>query len=243
MKKIIILFLFVLSGCATTNHYLTFEGLPSKNIYTFYSNGIPITSFSDDSTLILLSEQEDYLYGKPYMRLWLLYSNNSDTPFLLEPYNFIKLVGKYKQEILTYFPQSPTDILNDVDERKSVSLIDKSVGSALRALSTDKTIINSSEAKGLKSQEDIGSKNNDLFITANWYNIYENSFNNGILRKNTVFPHHSVNGYIYFPLPKINGSKDYNSDQSPDIQDVEFKVYFNKNDKEQSIDLTPTKIW
>jgi hypothetical protein len=39
--------------------------------------------------------------------------------------------------------------------------------------------------------------------TSMWDELYQNSISEGILRRNTVFPGQSVNGYIYFPLPSL----------------------------------------
>lgn len=40
-----------------------------------------------------------------------------------------------------------------------------------------------------------------MVSTAILYDIFQSSVNSGILRRNTIFPGESVNGYIYFPIP------------------------------------------
>ena len=96
MKKLfylISLFLFIttISGCGGTTSYLTYQAKPSPDTYNFYSNGIPITSYSNNQTFILLTAQETSLLNDAYIRVWLLIQNNSDSTYVLEPYNIIQL--------------------------------------------------------------------------------------------------------------------------------------------------------
>ncbi len=212
-------------GCGP-EHYLIYEGKPSPDTYTFYSNGIPITSYSDNNEYLLFTTEEASLLGNTYLRVWLLVQNNSDISYLLEPYNIAEIIGTNGFDTLTFVPQSPTEILDNIDAEKNASMILTSIGGALKAMSTVGTTIN----------------NNNVNNTAYWYNLFENSFNSGVLRKNTLFPHNSINGYIYFPLG-ANFQNSFNENKYYNIKDFNFKIILNLNNKEKVIELSPVSIW
>ncbi len=250
MRRIFFLLLLFVSGCATSNHFLIYEAKPSNNIYTFYSNGIPITSIKNENFFVLLSTEETYLLHKTYLRVWILYQNNSESPVILEPYNLATLTGQYKGKTLNFYPQSPTEILDAIDEQKNAALILQSIGGALKELSTNNTTIsgNNGTRFEVNDQEEKRNAVNEqtqrkLSNISNWYNIFESSFNNGVLRKNTVFPHNSVNGYIYIPLPDIRGSKDWGGVYNYNIDELQFTVNLKINNVNKVIEIKPTKVW
>ncbi|MDR3627779.1 MAG: hypothetical protein P4L45_13135 [Ignavibacteriaceae bacterium] len=254
MKKIVLLLPFLLIGCGTTTHYTTFEAKPTPGTYTYYSNGIPITSYTNGKESVLFSTEETSIFGDNYLRVWILLRNDGDSVYLLEPYNIINIIGLYTYDLENsngrviidtsiYLPESPSQILDKIEAQENSSLILTAIGGALKAIGTKGTTIKDNNGniykvndKEEKQDRIIDRTKEDINNTANWYSTFEDSFNSGVLRKNTLFPHKSINGYIYFQLGNIFGHgfsfKDYN-----------FKIIFNLNNIKKVVDISPVNVW
>ena len=252
MKKLIFLIVLslLLSSCSG-NKYLIYEPSPTDEIFTFYSNGMPIGSYTADSSFILFSADEIDLFGKPYLRVWLLYENTSNSIYTLEPYNLISIEAERKGKLFSkYTAESPTKILSAIEEREAMEQILITIGGALEAISTEGTTVEGYSGTVYKIHDEkekrdaiIQRTGYDLLNTANWYNIFKNSFSSGVLRKNTVFPNQSVNGYIYFPLNKVNGSNIYNDGSRVDINEINFKLLIKNENDIKRVELVTTTIW
>jgi hypothetical protein len=189
-------------------------------VFPFFTSGQPIAAIESDEAFMMLSLEPTHIASRPYIRLWLLYQNTTDTPYLLEPLNFVTLtttrLSRSKTQSST--PESPTKILAHISNEKAITLIAQAIGGTLQEMSvkptTSKTIIDDSAIPGrrltattvVNDREEKISDVRDrtsqaMWDTAIWYDVYENSINKGILRRNTVFPGQSVNGFIYFPFP------------------------------------------
>jgi len=212
--SIFILILTVISSCASTKPPVIY--LPSQNseVMSFYRNGFPIGVVNTDSSFIIVLLEPTELAGTEYMRLWFLYKNNSHTPFLLEPLKAVKLSILRTQEDRKLFdnitPESPAKILSHIKNEKTVTLIAQAIGGTLKAMSTqpttitnprgDKWVVNGRDAKVNAVESQTMSS---MVSTAMLYDVFQSSVNSGILRRNTLFPGESVNGYVYFPLPVL----------------------------------------
>jgi hypothetical protein len=229
---------------------MIYKAEPSNNVQTLYSNGIPITTYNNEDAFLLITAEETYLFQKAYIRLWLLYQNNSESPILLEPFDLVTLNGKYVEKTFTFYPQSPTEILEAIDEQKNASLILQSISGALKTISTKGTTTTGNDGTEYKvnDQEEkrdqiIQQTQNSLSNTSTWFNIFESSINSGVLRNNTLFPHNSVYGYIYFPLPDIGSSKDWGGNYICSIDKLQFTLNLKINNINKAIELRPTKVW
>ena len=60
------------------------------------------------------------------------------------------------------------------------------------------TVVNDQSAKAARVSDQTSAS---LAATATWYDVYKRSVDQGVLRRHTIFPGQSVNGYIYFTLP------------------------------------------
>ncbi len=98
----------------------------------------------------------------------------------------------------------------------------------------------------------LRQNHNDLQNTENWYNIFKNSINDGVLRKNTVFPNQSVNGYIYFPIALAantdniyvsNFGNDNSYGNEININDLILNLVIKTKNDFIKIKLTPTTVW
>lgn len=256
----LLLFALLLAGCETTS-YITYQAKPSPGTFTFYSNGIPITSYTNNQEFLLFTAEETSLLNEPYIRVWLLIKNNSDSVYVVKPYNIIELTAikpiKFQisgsdtiminADSLNYWPQSPTEILKTIDAEKNASIIFTSVGGALKAVSVKGTSIkdNNGNTYRLNNKEEKREKvfeetNNELNDTENWYNMFENSFNAGVLRVNTLFPHGAINGYVYFHL---TGSDVTTNLRSSNLNDYLFEIKLKLNNKIKIVKLSPFKVW
>lgn len=213
--------LLVALGCASSVPETKYLPNEAPNVSPFFSNGQPLAALQTDEAFLLLSLEPAVLGDANYMRMWLLYRNTSDTPYLLEPLKFATLTTTQisNQKSAAVLPESPTAILADISNEAAAALIVQAVGGALQAATVQPTRTsthgtvqsNSGTAQFLATTEanDLAEKraraldrtSEALTSTSAWYDFYTTSLNQGILRRNTVFPKQSVNGYIYFPLP------------------------------------------
>jgi len=211
---ILILTTLILSSCASTKPPVIYLPTQNSEVMSFYRNGLPIGAVNTDSSFIIVLLEPTELAGTEYMRLWLLYKNNSHTPYLLEPLKAVKLsilsIQGDSKPFDNIIPESPTKILSHIKNEKTVTLIAQAIGGTLKAMSTqsttitnpkgDKWVVNDREAK----VDAIESRTTSSMVsTAILYDIFQSSVNSGILRRNTIFPSESVNGYVYFPLPLV----------------------------------------
>src|SRR5262245_24913458 len=150
------------------------------------------------------------------IRLWVLYVNTSSKPVLLEPMTSASLstnrIGK--RDTVTTSPMAASQVLKAISAEKASALIMQAVGGALRsagaAISASPTTIygpggawtvNNASEKSDSKQTEIGRETGaNMEATVNSYDLFSASVSAGILRKTTVFPHTSVNGFLYFPL-------------------------------------------
>lgn len=211
----------------------------SENLYPYFVKGQPIASIKTDSAFILLSLDRILFYNYPYFRLWLLYQNLSENPYLLTPQQFISLsvlTTKYGQSEIGR-PVLPTKLLASISNRKTMSLILQGIAGSLEEMSTRPTTATTKFRDGSSfttTYNDRGEKNrviadrtiDNMASTSMWYDIYQNSISDEILRKNTIFPGQSVNGYIYIPYPKIKKHANLNDDisNSQDKSTITVKI-------------------
>ena len=251
MKRLILLLFILLLffGCSNQK-FIVYEPSTSDVVSSFFSNGIPIGSYSSDDEFILFSVDETQLFGKAYLRVWILYENLSDNSYLLEPYNVIKLQAE-KENIFysEYEAESPSKILSAIDEEEATAMIFKAIGGALESMTIEGTTIKSNSGevytindKKEKQNQILQKNQTEIQNTANWYSLFRNSINSGVIRKNTVFPNQSVNGYIYFPLGKVIGSGSW-GDFEVDIDELNFKLLISSKNGQKIIKLNPTVVW
>ncbi|MRR30481.1 hypothetical protein EG834_09210 [bacterium] len=187
------------------------------NIKSYYLNGIPFAAISNDSSFVLLFLEAGKIASYHYAKVWVLYQNLSAEPYLLEPLNQMKLTIEIKGKTYAGMPPvPPSQIMKSIDNEKNVSMILQAVGGALKAVSADTrpeaTVTSPSGAvyeinnrnEGDRIIENTKSKMNS---TADFYYVFQNSVNNGILRKNTIFQDKGVTGNVYFLVSGIDLQK------------------------------------
>ena len=203
-----------LFGCATAKPPSIFVPHPQADVTYYYRNGMPIVVAKVESSLVcFVVDPSAQLGSTKYIRLWALFQNNSHSNLLLEPLKFFSLtLHDGRDSLETILPESPTKILTSMSNDVATNLILQSIGGTLKALSTQPTAVTSSGGERLQlndRQEKIDkiSEQTNASVTgiAAVYRAYANSASSGILRRNTILPGESVNGYVYFQFPQTHG--------------------------------------
>ena len=259
-NKLYLLLTFYFFQCASIPVFYPVYFEPAeKNINYIYQNGTPIVSYNVNGLFILFSIEEVRVLNKDYFRLWVLCNNKSEVNINLEPNKIFKLNVKSKSNSVFFMQNqkkyegkfnaiTPSILLNYIDNVAANEMIMKSVGAALKSMSTQNTQITSSSSSGKvnsivndsqEKRDAIGDRlASDLQNTTSWYSMFSNSLSQGLLRKNTLFPNQSVNGYIFFEnrLNDILGGKMAYKSFSFD-----FELDVNVFDKVENIKLKAVK--
>ena len=209
---------FVYFGCSPIPVTMPILFEPQDaNIKYIYTNGVPIINLEVDSLFFLISIEDYKLLNKSYFKLWILCQNNSENNVTIEPSKIFKMDMKIKDDYtrdLSLFIKKfnissnvikPSVLLNYIDNAKANAMIAQSIASALETMSVQKTNITSSTGEVLISIDDTQEKRNKIINknyneiekTATWYDIYKQSINQGLLRKNTLLPNQSINGFVF----------------------------------------------
>lgn len=188
------LLLFV-TGCSSESTIIkkyktVYEPINQDSVTSYYVSGIPFGSYENDKYSIIFNVQATNILYNEYLTFWVLLKNKGEEEYLLEPTKIFKmsiLKGNIKKDDI--FPESPLNILREVEYSKQTDLVMAAIGSALKTISV-KTI------SSVEREEDRLERKVSNINT--WYNLYSESVNNGILRKNSLFQDKSVNGIVYF---------------------------------------------
>jgi len=208
-----------LEALAADKRPVIFEPVPSANTRSYFANGEPFAIVTTDSAIVMLVlDPADLVAYNSYLRLWCLYYSKASEPVLLDPGSMARLVSTKikKHESQELAPESPTTILKLISSEAAGKEILQIIGGALagagKAMAVQPTtVIGGGTASGASwSVNDAADKRGAVTDkaarrttmatqeTETAYELYSRSVNAGILRRNTVFPGGSVNGYIYF---------------------------------------------
>jgi hypothetical protein len=180
--------------------------------------GRAIASFELDSTAVWLILDSDVIASTTYIRLWCMSLNRSQRTYLIEPRAAFAVTvqdPKTRADVCMQ-PESPQFILTRISSEKTAAFIMTAIGGALRAVSAGMTeptrvtgtgamagsgyVVNDAQEKAeVRMDRAVNRTTAEWAGTANWYDTFAGSVNEVVLRKNTMFPGKSVNGYVYFP--------------------------------------------
>jgi len=210
-----LLTMIITLGCASTLPVTKYLPREDENVLPFFSAGQPIAALETTTEFILLAVEPVIMFGDPYVRLWVLFNNRADDHYLLEPLKFatLEVTSKLNEKLVTSEPESPTKILAHIKNEKAVAQIMLGIGGALQSIGTSPTKAQTKFSDGSSATTTFNDSDekrsvivdktlNSMTNTALWYDIYANSISEGILKRNTIFSGQSVNGYIYFAVPK-----------------------------------------
>lgn len=188
----------------------------SPDTYCIYASGPsgPIGIFFSDSAFYMYSLDTATIDGEKYMRIRLLYENLSQSPYDLDPAKITRLHIQGKLHSYDDIsPDRPSTILTKIDNEKAIDEVNERMGKVLTAFAVMQT-----RSADLEEYFDRWAPTTGPFmyshgkfspsrkgsLSANLYTIFSGSFNSGILKRYTVYPHNSVNGFIYFPFPGLH---------------------------------------
>ena len=216
---ILTLSMVTLSGPAAAKVPLIYQPEATKTTQSYFANGQPFAITTADSSVVMLVMSPEKISGYKYIRVWCLYYNKSSEPVLFNPAEMAHLqstkIGKAKTKDIP--PESPTAILERISDEMANREILQTIGAAAASLSQSMNTrpttitgggnaqgttwtVNDGDEKRQAAQDRVARKFGDaLERTQTYYDLYKASVSGGILRRNTVFPGTSVNGYIYFP--------------------------------------------
>jgi len=195
----------------------------SPGTYCLYgaANTMPIGIFFSDSAFYMYSLETAIVDSEKYIRLWLLYLNLSQTPYDFDPLKCTKLhMSGKRTSYKDVSPDAPEKMLTVVKKTDAMDLISKTIGSQLRALAARQTEFEWEDyyadllrthtvpinwaKEGVVVRPFRFSPSRKGSMSSDLYSIFEKSLKDGILKRYTVFPDKSVNGYIYFAFPGLN---------------------------------------
>ncbi|MBX7047285.1 MAG: hypothetical protein K1X86_15755 [Ignavibacteria bacterium] len=192
----IIFFTFIIiSGCSSESvlikkYKTVYEPINRDSMTSYYVSGIPFGAYENDKYSMIFTVRATNILDEEYLTFWVLLKNKNDEEYLLEPTKIFDMsVWKAGKKLENVSPVSPLEILRNVEYSKQAEIALAAIGSALKTISAKS--INSVE----RESERLERKVNNI---SNWYDLYSESLNDGILRRNTIFKDKSVNGIVYF---------------------------------------------
>lgn len=159
---------------------------------------------------------------RKYIRLWIYARNNSDTTLDLVPQRqvWVQGLGDESQNVAELFPSTPTDILQHIEDEKiqaqSMAFIGGLLASIGNSLSTQDTEADINVQSGASAKraaitfhdapDKVRARQDRLNVRMASSNESMESFYSGLksaiavgcLRRNTLDPGASANGYVYF---------------------------------------------
>ena len=205
MKILLVCFALLsslLMGCASSRPLLEYDAVPNEKVNTFFLDGVSIASHTSDSCFFSLAIDERAIVGGyGQLRVWCLYQNLGEAPYLLRPWAILRLdiVDSATGEKFPLAAASPNSLLSRIDEQQASQNLLTFLGGALQAIQVSSSNLPANQK--VRAQAGIvRATTAEIAETQQWFSIVQSSVASGLLQKNTVFPGESVNGYVYFPL-------------------------------------------
>jgi len=225
--SVCVIFLFI-SGCSSQSQLVKkyetiYEPVKENGIVMYYISGFAFGAYSTDKYSIIFNVQPASILDQNFLTFWMLYKNTDDKEYLLEPAKIIKMSawkGNVKKYDLT--PESPLAILQGVEESKQEDIVSTAIAGAFKSIT----------AKTERSVDyNLDKTERKIDNIRSWYDLYSESVNDKILRKNTIFKDKSINGLVYFYSPfgefqreyTLHGQK-YNTDKRFDFSQYDIRI-------------------
>jgi len=195
----------------------------SPGTYCLYgaANTMPIGIFFSDSAFYMYCLDTAVIDSEKYIRMWLLYTNLSQTPYELDPMNCLRLHMKGKKYSYDgLIPDQPTKIRQEVKNEDVMKMASSTIGKQLQVTAEQDGMIkdiilhfllactppnwggdpfHTVSERLIKDSKVIGRTSGKTL-----FQDYSASMNDGVLQRHLVYPNNSVQGYVYFPFPGLN---------------------------------------
>ena len=198
------------TGCAASVPPVIYEPTATDSVYSFYQNGYALGTVGKDGCRVVAEVEYARVAGDDYIRLWLLYYNSSNSPFLLDPMKAARLTAiQSNGDRIELEATPPYKILASIDNQETIATIAQAINGFMETKDIRPTTITNTKTGETYEVNDTKEKaervqnetNESIATTSMVYDLYKQSIVAGILKRNTVFPKQSVTGYIYFRLP------------------------------------------
>jgi hypothetical protein len=228
---------------------LIYEPVPTSTTRSYFADGQPFAIATADRAIVMLVVSPEKIAGYKYVRVWCLYYNAGSEPVLFDPAKAASLISTKikKGEAQELQPEAPSTILKQISNELANKEMAQTIGGALASFGQSMSVqmaepttiksntgetwtVNDRTERVRAANDRIGERTRaGLEKTRTAYDLYSTSVSAGILRRNTVFPGSSVNGFIYFPATKrYNGNwPDYSHVVQLQLPHDEIKVAFN----------------
>jgi hypothetical protein len=189
-------------GCSSSRPILTYDAKQTDNITAIYVDGLSIaTCYTDSSYFSLSINQRSVIGGYSYLRVWFLFQNLGETPYLLKPWTILKLsiIDTITAKRYSINPSTPNELLTKINKQEASQNFLSILGGALQSIN----VSSSNLPSRIKTAENINIANEtaaNMLATQAWFDVVRSSVSSNMLNKNTVLQNASVNGFVYFPL-------------------------------------------
>jgi len=175
----------------------------SHNTFCMYGVGssIPIGICFTDSAFYMYSIEPAIIDSEKYIKLWQLYKNLSQTKYDFDPMKCLKLhvYGK-NNSYKDILPVNQSKIMDKIENQNAKRKIYEIMGEPLQKITTQQIKILSHFIADWGVDVPLRGGVSPKVLN----DIFQNSVNQGILKRNIIYPDNSVNGYVYFPFPGLN---------------------------------------
>ena len=191
-------------------HKATYHTGQTEDLRPYIISGVPITAAMGDSSYALLALETGRIGSKQYVKLWLLYQNLGGEPFLFEPLSHIKMtIETDKEPLAGLSPVPPSQLAKDIDTDEQAGAITARYIEPLRSVAAETApppadpaaVPGDSANPPDQAAVEAAAARARMRSPSYMYRTFISSANNGLLRRDTVFPGKSVNGYVYVLAP------------------------------------------
>ncbi|MFI5252516.1 MAG: carboxypeptidase-like regulatory domain-containing protein [Bacteroidota bacterium] len=173
-------------------------------MYCVYSpvSAVPVGVFYSDSAYYMYSLETTVIDSQKFIRLWLLYKNQSNTPYSFDSKECVKLHMTGTQHSYTDIkPLPPSTVYAITDSFGTIASMRQTVGKSIINLAIQRSKFMLQMGYFISSDLLEPKPIEDWSLSGTMYGVYRRSVAYGVLDSYMVHPGASVNGYIYFSFP------------------------------------------
>jgi hypothetical protein len=178
----------------------------NPHMYCVYSpvSEIPVGVFYTDSAFYMYSLETTFIDSQKFIRLWLLYKNQSHAAYHLNPMECVKLHIQGKHRSYTNIPPIPPSTITALTESiGTVKAISATVGKSITNLAIQRAKFIAQMGSLVGAPYDFHTQPlEDWTLSGRMFGTFRRSLNSGVMERYVVDPECSVNGYIYFSFPE-----------------------------------------
>ena len=175
----------------------------SRGGYCLYGTAVsmPVGVLFTDSAFYMYNLDTAIVDSEKYMRLWLLYKNQSQSPCEFDPAKCVKMSFSGKpRSYRDISPVGTPDILAHIGDQV---LQERIRGGVIRSLSADAALQQRVFTLWKKHGWPPGDERGPL-APISVAGVARSCVDDGILKRHVVYPDNCVNGFVFFPFPGLD---------------------------------------